>query len=262
MPVSRRIRIAFPCTRCPALRTVPSRPGHRTLWHNELCQRNSCAGYLPDADKIRANPTLRPVSFLLDRTEIWHLHRRAAAGATFIGLFCAFVPDPDPDAACGDPGRGFPLQPAPCRGAGVDQQSPDVPPDVLFRLSPGGHGCSTCGWKPMPCPWISTGGSPIWDNIGVPMLFGALLCGWVAGVTGFVVVRVLWRFHVIRRWKERRARRRQRPRGQLRRAVPPPDSDAPPGTPESTPPALRAARTGTAMTRRSSASTREGRTSK
>ena len=82
------------------------------------------------------------------------------------------------------------------------------------------------------------------DNIGVPMLFGALLCGWVAGVTGFVVVRVLWRFHVIRRWKERRARRRQRPRGQLRRAVPPPDSDAPPGTPESTPPALRAARTG------------------
>ena len=26
--------------------------------------------YLPDADKIRANPALKPVSFLLDRSDI------------------------------------------------------------------------------------------------------------------------------------------------------------------------------------------------
>jgi len=50
--------------------------------------------YLPDAEKVRANPALRPVSYLLDRKEIWHLHRRSAAGAAFIGLFCAFVPIP------------------------------------------------------------------------------------------------------------------------------------------------------------------------
>ena len=76
--------------------------------------------------------------------------------------------------------------------------------------------------------WISN-----LDNIGYPMLFGALVCGWVAGVTGFVVVRVLWRFHVIRRWKERRARRRAGGEHWLRRAGPPQGSATPPDGPES-----------------------------
>ncbi len=52
----------------------------------------------------------------------------------------------------------------------------------------------------------------IWTNlagIGYPLIFGSLLCGWVAGVSGFVVVRVLWRLHVIRRWRERRMTRRK-----------------------------------------------------
>ncbi|MEM8769349.1 MAG: DUF2062 domain-containing protein, partial [Pseudomonadota bacterium] len=46
------------------------------------------------------------------------------------------------------------------------------------------------------------------DDIGYPLIFGSLLCGWVAGVTGFVLVRVAWRFHVISRWRERKTRRR------------------------------------------------------
>ena len=40
-------------------------------------------------------------------------------------------------------------------------------------------------------------------NIGYPLIFGSLVCGWVAGVTGFVLVRVAWRFHVISRWRAR-----------------------------------------------------------
>lgn len=47
-----------------------------------------------------------------------------------------------------------------------------------------------------------------WSEIAYPLIFGALLCGWIAGVTGFVIVRVSWRLHVIRRWQARRERRR------------------------------------------------------
>ena len=47
-------------------------------------------------------------------------------------------------------------------------------------------------------------------DIGWPLLFGSLVCGWVAGVTGMVLVRIAWRFHVIRRWRARRDARRQR----------------------------------------------------
>lgn len=53
----------------------------------------------------------------------------------------------------------------------------------------------------------------LWENasrIGYPLLFGSLVCGWVAGVSGFVVVRVMWRFHVISRWRERSRVRRMR----------------------------------------------------
>ena len=46
------------------------------------------------------------------------------------------------------------------------------------------------------------------ENIGYPLLFGSLLCGWIAGITGFVLVRVSWRLHVISRRRERKARRR------------------------------------------------------
>ncbi|MEJ2088481.1 MAG: DUF2062 domain-containing protein, partial [Gammaproteobacteria bacterium] len=47
-------------------------------------------------------------------------------------------------------------------------------------------------------------------HIGYPLIFGSLLCGWVAGVTGYVLVRVTWRLHVISRWRERKERRRAR----------------------------------------------------
>ena len=49
----------------------------------------------------------------------------------------------------------------------------------------------------------------LWENlgtIGYPLMFGSLVCGWVAGITGFVITRVVWRWHAIRRWQERRAR--------------------------------------------------------
>ncbi len=205
--------------------------------------RKFLSRYLPDADKIRANPTLRPVSFLLDRTEIWHLHRRAAAGATFIGLFCAFVPVPTQMLLAAILAVAFRCN-LPIAVSLVWISNPlTFPPMFYFAYRLG-------AWLldmrletdavPMDLGWWMAN----LDSIGVPMLFGALICGWVSGVTGFVVVRVLWRFHVIRRWKERRARRRLwRPPVHLRRAGLPPDSDVPPGAPESMPPERRAART-------------------
>ena len=58
-------------------------------------------------------------------------------------------------------------------------------------------------------------------DIGYPLLFGSLVCGWVSGLTAMVVVRLLWRLHVVRRWKERRKHRQERA---VRRAANP-DAD-------------------------------------
>ena len=50
--------------------------------------------YLPTPARIREYRVLRPVRHWLQNPEIWHLHRRSVSGATFIGLFCAFMPVP------------------------------------------------------------------------------------------------------------------------------------------------------------------------
>ena len=65
---------------------------------------------------------------------------------------------------------------------GVDVQ------EVAFELS----------WQ-----WLSETLQAIWR----PLLVGCLVCGWVAGLTGAVVSRTLWRMHVVKRWQRRRVRR-------------------------------------------------------
>jgi len=150
------------------------------------------------------------------------MHRRSIAGATFIGLFCAFVPVP------------FQMLLAavlaivtrcnlPLSVAWVWISNPvTIGPMFYFAYRLG-------AWLlNMEVEVDSIELSFSWlmehlDDIGYPLIFGSLLCGWVAGVTGFVLVRVAWRLHVISRWRERSAQRRAR-KAELSRADPQSDS--------------------------------------
>ena len=53
------------------------------------------------------------------------------------------------------------------------------------------------------------------DDLAYPLLFGSLVCGWVAGITAFAVIHVLWRLHVVSRWRERRDHRMLRKQRQV-----------------------------------------------
>lgn len=163
--------------------------------------------YLPTQEWIRRQNSLGPVRHLLLEPELWHLHRRSVGGAFFIGLFCAFLPVPTQMlvaavlailARCNLPIAVSlvwitnPLTFAPMfffaykLGAwllGVETQ------DVEWELS----------WS-----WLGETFVAIWW----PLIVGCLVCGWVAGLTGTVVSRTLWRLHVIRRWQRRRERRK------------------------------------------------------
>ncbi len=163
--------------------------------------------YLPHRDAISEHRALKPVSRWLRNPEIWHLHRRSVSGATFIGLFCAFLPIP------------FQMLIAsllaivsrcnlPVASALVWITNPlTIPPMFYFAYRLGawllGMDVEIDGIE-LSWAWLSDNLS----TIGYPLIFGSLVCGWVAGVSGFVVVRVLWRLHVLRRWRERKERRR------------------------------------------------------
>lgn len=178
--------------------------------------KNFLRRHLPTPASLRGNRALRPVSRWLNEPELWHLHRRSVAGATFIGLFCAFLPVPFQMliaavlavlSRCNLPISVVlvwitnPLTMTPIfyfayrLGAWLLDQRIEV-------------GTIAFSWT-----WLRDHIS----QIGWPLVFGSLVCGWVAGVTGFVVVRVVWRFHVIRRWRARREVRRLRKLEQAQR---------------------------------------------
>ena len=165
--------------------------------------------YLPAREQVSESAALKPVSRWLRNPEIWHLHRRSVSGATFIGLFCAFLPIP------------FQMLIAsflaivsrcnlPVAFALVWITNPlTIPPMFYFSYRLGAWLLGTeveITSIELSFSWLQANAS----IIGYPLLFGSLVCGWVAGVSGFVIVRVLWRFHVIRRWRERKERRRLR----------------------------------------------------
>ena len=78
--------------------------------HNTQMRKTKLKRYLPSPQDVRTNKALRPVEHLLARSEIWHLNRRSAAGAVFIGLFCAFIPLPMQMIMAASPRCGHALQ--------------------------------------------------------------------------------------------------------------------------------------------------------
>jgi len=168
--------------------------------------KNLLRRYLPNPSEVRRHPALKPVSKWLQDPEIWHLHKRSVAGAAFIGLFCAFLPIPFQMLVAAGLAI-FSHCNLPLSMALVWITNPlTIPPIFYFTYRLGA--------------WLLDVDVQVqaielsWDwwrenlgRIGYPLIFGSLVCGWVSGVTGFVLVRVAWRFHVLRRWRERQAKR-------------------------------------------------------
>jgi uncharacterized protein (DUF2062 family) len=173
--------------------------------------RNLLRRYLPNPSKVSENPALRPVSKWLKNPEIWHLHRRSVAGAAFIGLFCAFLPIPFQMLIAAvfaiASGCNLPLSVALVWITNPITMAPIY--YVTYRL--GAWLLSTeveVDSIEMSWDWLMSN----LGNIGYPLILGSVVTGLIAGLGGFVLVRVSWRLHVLSRWRARRARRLERPR--------------------------------------------------
>jgi len=175
--------------------------------HNTQMRKTKLKRYLPSPQDVRTNKALRPVEHLLARSEIWHLNRRSAAGAVFIGLFCAFIPLPMQMIMAASLAVATRCNLPIAVGLVWVSNPITIAPLFYFTYQLG-------AWLlnlQISQPNIAVSFGWLWENlatIGYPLLVGSLLCGWVAGVSGFVLTRVLWRLQTIKRWRERRARGR------------------------------------------------------
>ncbi len=164
--------------------------------------------YMPDHRKIREHKHLRWLGTLLHDPNLWHLNRRSVPGAFSVGLFCAFIPIPFQmllAALLAIPSRvnlpisvGLvwvtnPVTMAPifyfAYKLGAWMLGMEIQQHLKFEVS---------------MDWMMSELALIWQ----PFLLGCLVLAAGTAVAGNLLMRALWRMHIIRYIKQRRLKRK------------------------------------------------------
>ena len=166
--------------------------------------------YMPDHEKIRNNKQLNKVfGTLLHDPNLLHLNRRSVSMAFFVGLFMAFVPLPS-QMIMAAAAAIFIRCNLPISVGLVWVSNPiTMPPMFYFAYKVGAWILDSPERKfsfDLSWEWLGTELSAIWE----PFLLGCAICGIFFGTIGYIVIRLLWRLHIISTIKERRKRRKER----------------------------------------------------
>lgn len=162
--------------------------------------------YLPSPHSLRNRRGLQFLGEVLHDPNLFHLNRHSVSVACFVGIFVAFLPIPMQMAVaalvafwvrCNLPIAvalvwiSNPItMPAMLYGAyRLGRRILQVPPmPVSFELS----------WE-----WLTHEFALIWK----PLLVGSVICGLVLGTLAYLIIQVLWRWHVVSSWQERQRKR-------------------------------------------------------
>lgn len=170
--------------------------------------------YLPTHATISANRYIAKRGAWLTHHNLWHLHRRSVAGGFAVGLFAGLVPGSNPVqfTVAALMAIGFkvnlpiavivtlysnPLTIVPLYfvafqlGQAVLLESGGSLPPLTLNL----EGTGWREWLPAAIDWVAALGKPL--LVGLPLLAGVL------SVLGYVAVRMLWRWYVVRKWRRR-----------------------------------------------------------
>lgn len=161
---------------------------------------------VPHPSTQASNRVLRWFGPLLRDPYLFHLNRRSVSLAFLVGLFCAFLPMPG-QTLVAVPLALLVRANLPISVALVWLTNPVTMPPLLYlsyRL-----GSWILGSPPLDLhfhlewAWFAQQGKAI---IG-PLILGSLILGILSGGAGFLAVRALWRWSVVRNWEARRKRR-------------------------------------------------------
>lgn len=162
--------------------------------------------YMPDHHKIRGHKHLQFLGDLLHHQHLWHLNRRSVAGAFSVGLLVAFIPVPFQMPLAAILAILFHTN-LPISVALVWVSNPiTMPPLFYFAYE---LGASLLGTAPqhftfeLSFNWLMTSLEEVWK----PFLLGCLILGVSSAVLGNIMMRFIWRMHVIRHWQLRKTRK-------------------------------------------------------
>ena len=163
--------------------------------------------YLPDPAQLRENKSLKFLGDHILNPNLWHMNRRSVASAFFVGILVAFIPIPFQMvvSAC----LALIIQcNLPVSVALVWITNPVTMPIMWYSTYK--IGCfilqtpvtAHTGFE-VSVEWFTTEFSRIW----MPLYLGSFLTGLFFAIISYISIRLFWRWHIIRAWKQRQKNR-------------------------------------------------------
>ncbi len=161
--------------------------------------------YMPDHKIIREHKYLKIFGALLHGANLWHLNRRSVSGAFAVGFFCAFIPLPFQMIIAAAIAILVRVN-LPISVSLVWISNPITMPPLFYGSYKVGAFAMGQEAVKLDCEltieWFASQLDFIWQ----PFLLGSLICAVISAIIAYVTIRLLWRLHIIRHLKERRAR--------------------------------------------------------
>lgn len=160
----------------------------------------------PDPEKIQKIKGLGWLKPILRDPYLFHMNRRSVSLAFFVGIFCAFLPIPAQTLPAALLALWWRAN-LPISVTLIWLTNPVTMPPILYANYELGR--RILGWEriafhfEMSFSWLVTEAQAIWW----PLLTGSLIAGLVMGFLGWLSIRLLWQWHVVRSWEARKLKR-------------------------------------------------------
>ena len=174
--------------------------------------------YLPSHDEIGQNKYLKFFGPILRHHNLWHLHRRSVAGGVAAGAFAGLIPGPVQMFGAAllaiifrvnlpvamvttlytNPFTIVPLTYLAYKiGTLVTNDPTTQVPSLAFDWRNG----YWADFPPLFINWMTA--------LGGTYLIGLLILASFLSISGYILVRILWRFYLVIQWRRRQHRRRE-----------------------------------------------------
>ena len=164
--------------------------------------------YLPSPSKLKDSGLVHVLGDQIHNPNLWHLNRRSAAGAAFIGIFCAFLPMPFQMLLAGLLALWFHKN-LPLSVTFVWASNPLTYAPMFYINYK--VGALFLGESDRPfsirltIEWLTNDMLFYWQ----PLILGSLIVGTIAGALSYVLMNAYWRWKVMKSWQKRISRRQK-----------------------------------------------------
>jgi uncharacterized protein (DUF2062 family) len=167
--------------------------------------KNLIKSWFPAYDSVRGHRGLRMLGPRLRAPDLWHMNRRSVAGAFAVGLFVAFLPIPLQMVLAAAIAVWARVN-LPISVLLVWVSNPLTMPAIFYTAYTIGRWILDVPPRSfrveMTLEWFTSDLLTIWK----PLVAGSLVLSVVAGISGYLIIRVLWWISVVERLRLKRVR--------------------------------------------------------